>query len=159
MRGWLPGVNAPLRERLEAQYIPEPNSGCWLWVSFTHRGGHGTIYDASKGRKVFAHRASWELHRGTIPPGMCVLHKCDTASCVNPDHLYVGDQQQNVRDREERSRGARPKGVKNGNARLTEADVLAIRADPRKQVEIAVTYGIPQTHVSNIKRRQNWGHI
>lgn len=82
-------------EMFEDKYIPEPNSGCWLWIGAL-RAGYGNFW--YKGKNESAHRVSWLLHNGKIPDEKCVLHKCDMPSCVNPDHLFIGTQRDNVID-------------------------------------------------------------
>ncbi len=75
---------------------PEPTSGCWLWTAGESHG-YGVIGDGHGGAE-FAHRASWRIFRGDIPSGMNVCHHCDVPFCVNPDHLFIGTQKDNVRD-------------------------------------------------------------
>lgn len=75
------------RERFDDSYIPEPNTGCWLWTKFANRAGYGQSY--MNGRLVYAHRMAWTLYRGPIPEGMFLDHICRVRSCVNPDHLRV----------------------------------------------------------------------
>lgn len=75
---------------------------CWIWTGNKRRTGHGVIFNNGKSRS--ASRVVWEMDRGPIPAGMQVLHKCDNAPCVNPDHLYVGTYQDNNRDKTERGR-------------------------------------------------------
>lgn len=93
---------APLRERFEAGYVPEPNSGCWLWFK-AQTYGYGELFDGDK--HIRAHRLSYEMFRGPIPAGMHVLHKCDVPQCVNPDHLFLGDQAANMQDKARKRRG------------------------------------------------------
>lgn len=98
----------PARERFEGFVFPDPNSGCFLWAGATDRKGYGrfqTGRDGGAWKTVFAHRYGYELAKGPIPEGMNLLHKCDTPSCVNPDHLYVGSLLQNAHDMARRNRG------------------------------------------------------
>lgn len=77
----------PLRDRFEANHIPEPNSGCWLWLGNTTTRDYGTIWDNNKQRKEKAHRVAFELHVGRVPSGLVIDHLCRNHSCVNPRHL------------------------------------------------------------------------
>lgn len=90
-------------ERFEGKYIPEPNSGCWLWIGSLLPKGYG-CFSTSKGNNERAHRFAWRNLKGPIPEGMFVCHKCDTPSCVNPDHLFLGTHQDNMRDRNRKNR-------------------------------------------------------
>lgn len=83
-------------QAFEAKYIPEPNTGCWLWTGSRCRDGYGNFYDGS--RVIGAHRFSWSVHKGQAPGKFHVLHKCDTPACVNPDHLKLGTHTDNMRD-------------------------------------------------------------
>lgn len=99
----------PLRERFESKYIPEPNSGCWLWEGRCVGSGYGSIAEGGTfGRSLLAHRVSYELYIGPIPDGMCILHKCDTKLCVNPDHLRIGSSSDNMQDMIDKRRQKRP---------------------------------------------------
>jgi hypothetical protein len=106
-----------------------------------------------------AHRISWEIHRGPIPPGLHVCHKCDTPSCVNPDHLFLGTAADNMADKCAKGRGNFRRGMTSGRAKLTDADVVAIRADRRLQAEIAEAYGVSNPIISRIKSRKIWAHV
>lgn len=98
----------PLRERFESKYIPEPNSGCWLWTDSWTPAGYGIIsLGGRRGKKTGAHRAAYELYVGPIPEGLDILHRCDTPCCVNPDHLYPGTDFQNRKDMVDRGRAVK----------------------------------------------------
>ena len=148
-------LTEPLHSRFERSYIPEPNSGCWLWTEGLDNKGYGRI--THEGKMPLAHRISWKLYRGGTYK--FVLHHCDTPCCVNPDHLYAGTQQDNMRDRSVRKRGADRRGEKSHTAKITAQQALDIRADTRPQSKIAKAFGISQAAVSLIKTRKNWGHI
>jgi len=85
-----------VRTRFERQYIPEPNTGCWLWTGFLYPNGYGN-FNAVRGRGGYAHRTSYELYKGTIPPGMHIDHLCRVKCCVNPDHLEIVTPTENQR--------------------------------------------------------------
>jgi hypothetical protein len=146
-----------LLERFESFYIPEPNSGCWIWTGVISRAENGYGLISVNGSKRGAHRVSYELHHGPIVNGQFVLHRCDTPCCVNPDHLFSGTQAVNAADKI--AKGRDPRGEKNGQAKLTEDDVKAIRKDARTLAAIACDYGISETCVSEVKRRVWWKHV
>lgn len=77
---------------------------CWLWIGSTRPNGYGRM-EVSRENKTYAtHRFSWELHNGVIPDGLFVLHKCDIPLCVNPNHLFLGTQNTNMKDRSTKKR-------------------------------------------------------
>ena len=130
---------------------------CWLWTAGKDKDGYGIINVDGEVRK--AHRLVIELQGSDVPSGMCVLHHCDTPSCVRPDHLYIGTMADNVRDRDSRERRAPPVGEKNGNAKLTADDVAKVRrvyASGFTQQTIADYFGVHQSTISNIVRGRNW---
>lgn len=86
-----------LIERFIARVEPEPNSGCWLWVGRVDGAGYGA-FSIGDGKQTGAHRFSYLVFVGAIPDGMLICHKCDQASCVNPDHLFVGSNRDNLID-------------------------------------------------------------
>ena len=100
-----------IAERLEHLSIPEPNSGCLLWLGGTDCDGYGRMTITSDGSKSFkvAHRVAFELRFGDIRGGLFVLHKCDNPLCINPDHLFLGTQRENCRDTARKGRGTKSK--------------------------------------------------
>ena len=147
----------------ETRYIPDPASGCWIWQGCRNTNGYG--YLTHRYKNYQAHRFSWIIHRGEIPQGMLVLHKCDVPLCVNPDHLYLGTYANNTADMMRKGRNGYGEGKKylpgmqNPIAKLTDADVLWIRLDPRSANAIAKDYGMEHSWISRIKKRKVWTHI
>ena len=134
-----------------------PRNECWEWLAYKQYKGYGIF--GFNGNPKLAHRVSYQLSIGTIPEGMCICHHCDNPSCVNPAHLFLGTNADNTADRDAKGRHVALKGENNGRAKLTDADVLAIRDSGLSQNEIAAEYGVSQTVVSNIKIRKSWKHI
>lgn len=143
--------------KLAENTMPVTESGCMLWTAATDRFGYGRVYVF--GNTIRAHRASWMIHRGDIPEGLQVLHKCDTPLCLNPDHQFLGTPAINSADKMAKGRGGQPKGEVNGNAKLCAQDVMAILADNRTQVAIAQEYGVSTSAISGIKTGRSWSHL
>jgi len=123
--------------------------GCWEWTASKLPGkGYGKI-KVGVGWKL-AHRLSWEFAKGPIPGGIQVCHSCDNPGCVNPAHLFLGTQADNMADMVRKGR-ARP-GYK-FKSKLTDEEKNAILLDPRLQAEIASDYGVHQATISRIKAR------
>lgn len=127
---------------------------CWIWRN-AYRYGKIEI----DGRTTPAHRLAYEHWNGPIPEGMCVCHTCDNKACVNPAHLFVGTVADNSRDAAVKKLYWRRFGVANLQAKLTDEQVLDIRADTRTQKVIADSYGVDPSTVSYIKTRKRWRHI
>lgn len=131
------------------------DTGCWIWTASTV-GGYGCFL-----RNKYAHRFSYEYFYDVIPEGLCVLHHCDNHLCVNPEHLFLGTQEDNMRDMVEKGRSTF--GEKHPKAKLTESDVVHIREmydnGIYTQKEIAKKYEISKSSVSCIVRCVNWSHI
>lgn len=152
-------------ERLRAKTRIDPVTGCWEWQASRTPLGYGQM--RFRGTRELAHRVSWMLFRGPIPrddssygtPG--VLHRCDNPCCVNPEHLFLGDQQANAKDSVTKGRWGKRgcKGESHGRAIVTEDIVRAIRASSATARECAETYGLSIGAVRHIRARRTWTHV
>ncbi len=142
---------------IEERSIPEPNSGCHIWLGACVSHGYGIVRNG--GKNWLAHRLAWSLRNGAIPDGMHVLHRCDCPWCVNVDHLFLGSRKDNMQDMKKKGRGRPPKGEEHVRAVLTEADVFAIRSSPLMESEIAEIYGVHRATIGNIRRNETWRHL
>lgn len=156
-------------KRFNAKYSVDAKTGCWLWTASIGapkgKDGYGqfTLYLDDGTRKGGAHKAAWLFFRGEIPKGKWVLHKCDVRRCCNPDHLYIGDVKDNVRDAIERGRFVMPPhktGESHGQSKLTEKEVIEIRklyeTGNFTQRELARKFGVTQPLIGGITRRDIW---
>jgi hypothetical protein len=153
-----------LAERLAALSIPEPNSGCHLWLGYMHSTGYG--YMMFRKNATGAHRVSWLAHRGPIPAGMHVCHKCDNRLCVNPDHLFLGTNAENTADKMAKGRYRRgtnmpphKPGESNGASVLSEAQAREILTISEPARIIAVRFGVCINTVYNIRAGRSWRHL
>lgn len=168
---------AELLERLEGNAMPEPMSGCWLWLGPAYeRKGMWKPYFFMRGKQWLAHRASKFLIHGPFDLKAFICHHCDNPLCVNPDHLYVGDHASNMRDMAARHRAhfaKRPDvaqkagrklglsndwaiGERNPKSKLTAAQAASIKKDGRRTTELACIYGVDRTTVQRIRRGALW---
>lgn len=148
-----------LLQRFEAKYQPEPNTGCWLWTGALSRG-YGQIWDRDSGRGEWAHRVAYRLFNGPISSGLFVMHKCDVPVCVNPRHLSLGTQRDNILDAKQKHRMAH--GASHIRAKLNESDIPAIRLaikQGRPICMIARDYAIARAAIRRIADGETWKHV
>lgn len=145
-----------LKKRFEKKTRREGD--CLIWTGA--RGSHGRYGSlAAFGEPWLAHRLAYALSVGDIPVGMVVCHRCDNGLCVNPDHLFLGSQSDNVNDMEAKERSVHPRGEAHGRAKLTSAQVLLIRdahASGQSGRSLARAYGVTKTNIAAIVKRQIW---
>lgn len=152
----------PAVQRFQDKVTFVPLCGCHLWTASTTKFGYGKL-SVGDGKWQLAHRFAFEQANGEIPEGKFVLHKCDTPSCVNPDHLYLGSKKDNATDRESRNRGNHAFGVRHGRSKLMPSQVLEIRDvfDTGKYTfkQLGKIYGIDGKSVADIVDRRNWTSV
>lgn len=137
-----------LPERITDRVHEMPYCGCWVWAGGVNHAGYGAVM--YKGRDWSVHRLMWSAKVGPIPPGMCVLHKCDNPPCCNPDHLFLGSKADNARDRDAKRRSA---------SKLTAEQVFEIRRRDASGPVLAREYGVSITNINHIRARKRWLHL
>jgi len=137
----------------------EKTDSCWLWRAGMNGHGYGTF--SVKCQSQLAHRVSWELLRGSIPPGLDVLHNCpggDNPACVNPDHLFLGTDVENRRDAVAKGRHA--VGERIHTSRLTQYQAYEIlEAGLKFERELAARFGVHVRTIKAILNRETWRHL
>jgi hypothetical protein len=156
------GINMPADEAIvkciTEQCIPEPNSGCLLWLGSVMGTGYGRVRIERK--TYLVHRVMFEAIHGPIPDGLFVCHKCDTPSCVNPAHLFTGTNAENMADMIRKLRS--PRGTSRSNSKLTDSDVRKIRELSARgvlQKAIASKYGVARVVIQKAISRKTWSHV
>jgi hypothetical protein len=152
-------------QRFKAKVRVNPETECWEWAASRNTSGYGQF--RFRGMAELAHRVSWVLFRGEIPQNdtayrtVNVLHRCDNIICVNPEHLFLGDQADNANDSVSKGRWGRRgcKGEAHGRVVLTEEAVRKIRASKDTVKVIATKFGISKSNVRHIRKRRSWTHI
>ena len=133
---------------------------CWVWIGRL-KAGYGCFTHNRKDRR--AHVYSYQIHKGVIPVGQCLLHKCDNPSCVNPDHLIAGSQIENRADCVAKGRQAKGQTIR--TTKLTPKDIVEIRKRYRKSCTqngssaIARDYRVRQCTIYDIISGKTWRHI
>lgn len=134
---------------------------CWVWTGGKFDNSYGAIYVDGKSKK--AHHFSWTYHYGPFSSALCVLHKCDNPSCVNPHHLFLGSKADNSTDMVRK--GRQTKGEQHSRAKVTEEMVKVIRSEyvwrssTHGTYGLAKKYGLSQYCIMSIIQRKTWKHV
>jgi len=145
----------PEQQYIWDRIIPEPNSGCWLWMLADNGNGYGQM--TYRQAHYLAHKFAYEAFREKVPTGLEICHKCDVRSCLNPDHMYVGTGKDNMRDAARRGRCRAQ--------RLQPVDVQHIRGIAGvKSMTLADLYGVGKSAIERAKNEKarngrRWAHV
>ena len=137
---------------------------CWIWTGGTYYNGYGQFFENPN--KITAHRFSYELHYGKIQnKKLYVCHKCDNRKCVNPDHLFLGTQKENLEDMLSKNRGNYPgsPGEKNGRAIVSKKIVKEMRklhkTGKYTYIDLSKKFNISETQTHRIIKKESWKNI
>lgn len=171
--------------------VEKSDDGCWLWTGYQDEDGYGAMMIRPMGGMIRVHRLSWVIEHGSVPDTFLVCHVCDVRNCVRPDHLFLGTPKDNIQDaaakgrlltgdrhwlRQHPERALRGEksprygnpnktgiGRHNGRAKLSDENVLAIRAEYQcggvTLKMLAKKYGVSCGHVWKIVNKWNWTHV
>lgn len=138
----------PFADRFWEKVNKDGPGGCWLWTAKRNKDGYGLV--SLKKKRLAAHRAAYFLTHGSIPPGLCVCHRCDNPPCVNPAHLFAGTRLENMLDMARKGRGP---------TKITPEIARSIIVDHRAGVKLpvlAARSGVCVDMVCKILRGAKW---
>lgn len=148
-------------EKLFSNRIVDQKTDCWIWTGYLVKGGYGLL--PLKINRFYVHRLSAYLWKGfDIASKLRVLHECDRPPCFNPNHLFIGTQQDNMDDMVKKGRSVKIPGSRNGNSKLTESLVIQIRMLRREGWELKQLkehFGVSQSTINQIIYRKIWTHV
>src|SRR3990167_298323 len=153
----------PCEKRFWSKVNKGTNNECWMWNGSKDREGYGSVYRWENRKRIYitkAHRYSWALTNGSIPDGLKVLHHCDNPSCVNPSHLFIGTQSDNMKEMYNKNR-ANNRGSANPNTHFSEAEIISMRGNYKRgdAASLAKKYNVHIDTIYNIIRKVQWTHI
>ncbi len=159
----IPVIDSKATKRFWSKVDKRRKDECWNWLAACgSHGNYGSFGLAGQGT-FYTHRIAWKLATGQDPGDLKVLHHCDNGKCVNPSHLFLGTQVDNIQDMvlKKRQRGDHRPGEKCPTSKLKDADVIAIRESRKKYAlaELAEKYNVCQATISLICNRRTWRHV
>lgn len=131
---------------------------CWTIDGAKDKDGYG--FFVWQGKRCGAHRVAYEITRGVVPEGLFVLHKCDNPPCVNPNHLFLGTQLDNMRDMDKKNRRIHGEAI--NTAKLSIEKVKEIRRLASRGVsrsKLACMFGVTQTNIGYVILRKSWKRV
>jgi hypothetical protein len=163
-RGSTDNPRKSLKQRFLEKIREDSETGCWEWQGSKNNHGYGVMGVGRSNRA--AHRVGYELYRRPLEKGELALHRCDNPGCVNPRHIFTGDQKANVRDMNAKGRGnytkEKVRGSRSPNSKLTEADVAELKrrlllGEPK--TKLARDFNISRAVIWNIQTGKAWTHV
>ena len=156
----IPKLTRKIKERFWMKVTVTSPIECWLWTGCLDSYGYG-LFGINK--KLYkSNRVSYQLHFGALSTKMYVLHKCDTPACVNPNHLFLGTQKDNVKDMMIKNRGNRAKGEAVNTCKLNKYQVLKIKKLFKSGIsgyKLARLYKVSHPAIYAILRNRSWKHL
>lgn len=155
-------IAVPMLEKLMQKSMPEPNSGCWLWLGNVNRQGYGLVVQPmGKGsiRYRLAHRVAYQCFKGPFDQSLDVCHSCDVPGCINPDHLWLGTHTDNMRDKARKGRGNHARGSAQGQAKINEEIALEIKRASGTAKQIAARLNVSPNIVAQVRSGKTWRHV
>lgn len=156
----IPIITPSTEQRLWSRVKPNADTECWEWLALKDKDGYGRFYIGKK--NLLAHRVAYAAYYKIDPGNLLVCHRCDNPSCVNPAHLWLGSNADNLADMKNKGRSHSCRGERGSRTVLTPSDVYQIRelvssGLTHRQAGRAV--GIGKSQVGRIMRGEQWAHI
>ena len=142
------------------KYVIRNGEYCWKWKGCITPGGYSAINVYRK--KEQAHRVSWMIYKGEIPDGMFVCHRCSNRECTNPEHLFIGTHQDNMKDMLNKGRKFIKSGSKYNFAKLNEKKIIKIMKMIHSRYsdrQISEQFNVTRPTITNIRNRKAWKHV
>jgi hypothetical protein len=141
--------------------MPHMTTPCWVWIGCIHKNGYGNFW-LSRGARITS-RVSWIIHFGQIPDKLFVCHKCDNRACVNPEHLFLGTNSDNMADMKTKDRQPKFYGEEHNRSKLTSSQVIEIRhlysTGDCSFNKLARMFNVAKGNIVFIVKRKTWDHI